>query len=111
MSPQSTRTPTIITAMPGAGRVSLGGSRRPSPAIGVVPRAVTTPARISRIPTDSHAQWSVDGAAFASGSARAGFVRPRTRREHYSWTIGPLPYCSNLPAPRVDNGCWRASGD
>ena len=36
MSPHSTMTPAIITAMPGAGRGSPRGSRRPSPAIGAV---------------------------------------------------------------------------
>ena len=60
MSPQSTMTPAIITAMPGAGRgspsriaASIARHRRRARA------AVTTPARISRTPTVSHAQGSV----------------------------------------------------
>jgi len=60
MSPQSTMTPAIITAMPGAGRgspsriaASIARHRRRARA------AVTTPAMISRTPTVSHAQGSV----------------------------------------------------
>jgi len=59
MSPVSTMTPAIITAMPGAGRgspsriaASMARHRRRARA------AVTTPAMISRTPTVSHAQWS-----------------------------------------------------
>jgi hypothetical protein len=56
MSPQITMTPAIITAMPGAGSgspsriaASMARHRRRARA------AVTTPARISRTPTVSHA--------------------------------------------------------
>ena len=84
MSPLSTMTPAIITAMPGAGSgspsriaASIARHRRRARA------AVTTPARISRTPTVSHAQWSVcparSRAAATPEATSASAVRSHAR--------------------------------
>jgi hypothetical protein len=106
MSPQSTMTPAIITAMPGAGRgspsriaASIARHRRRARA------AVTTPARISRTPTVSHAQGSVcparSRAAATPEATSASAVRSHARyvRSFASWNCASGPRRSLMPAP------------
>jgi hypothetical protein len=104
MSPQTTMTPAIITAIPGAGRgspsriaASVARHRRRAMA------AVTTPAMISRTPTVSHAQWSVcparSRAAATPEATSASAVRSHARyvRSFASWncTSGPRSLMSS----------------
>jgi len=107
MSPQITMTPAIITAMPGAGSgspsriaASMARHRRRARA------AVTTPARISRTPTVSHAQWSVcparSRAAATPEATSASAVRSHARyvRSFASWNCASGVRRSLMSAPR-----------
>ena len=109
MSPQSTMTPAIITAMPGAGRgspsriaSSIARHRRRAMA------AVTTPARISRIPTISHAHWNVcparSRAAATPEATSASAVRSHARyvRSFASWNCTSGLRRSLMSAPLVE---------
>ena len=108
ISPQSTMTPAIITAMPGAGRgspsriaASIARHRRRARA------AVTTPARISRTPTVSHAQGSVcparSRAAATPEATSASAVRSHARyvRSFANWNCGSGLRRSVMSAPPV----------
>ena len=122
MSPQSTMTPAIITAMPGAGRgspsriaASMARHRRRARA------AVTTPARISRTPTVSHAQGSVcparSRAAATPEATSASAVRSHARyvRSFASWNCASGLRRSLMAAPPLSRcrepTCARTVGE
>ena len=110
ISPQRTMTPAIITAIPGAGR---GSPARTAASIALHRRrataAVTTPARISRTPTVSHAQRNVcpdrSRAAATPEATSASDVRSHARyvRSFASWNCTSGPRRSLTSAPHFQD--------